>query len=207
MFGVGNDQFVKGRFDLRPCQADREHSRSQASCSLTGFRKSASISKVRLPPFARKAAKPAATVVFPSPGSAETIPITLPPVGCRSMATLMYRKRFGGRRKRRNFADLSKAAESLGDPQLARSTAACRQKPAEPQDSWCRSRLFQLRTRMNLAAHLFASERQHHSKAQTRKRSRARASGLSWESLAQPGGDANVTTRASVEGNDCCCTD
>jgi hypothetical protein len=48
---------------------------------MVGFRKSASISSVRAPLLARKAAKPAVTVVFPSPGSAETIPMTLPPVG------------------------------------------------------------------------------------------------------------------------------
>ncbi len=48
---------------------------------MEGFRKSASISKVRAPLFATNAAKDAATVVFPSPGSAETMPTSLPPAG------------------------------------------------------------------------------------------------------------------------------
>src|ERR1700736_3586903 len=48
---------------------------------MEGFRKSASIKRVRAPALARKAAKLVATVVLPSPGSADTIPMILAPVG------------------------------------------------------------------------------------------------------------------------------
>src|SRR3977135_1147413 len=48
---------------------------------IAGFRKSASIKRVRAPALARKAAKLVATVVLPSPVSADTTPMSLAPVG------------------------------------------------------------------------------------------------------------------------------
>src|ERR1700720_1358169 len=46
---------------------------------MAGFRKYASIRRVRAPALARKAAKLVATVVLPSPGSADTTPMILAP--------------------------------------------------------------------------------------------------------------------------------
>ncbi len=59
-----------------------------------GLRKSASISSVRLPLLASKAAKLAAVVDLPSPGSAETTPITRSarPCSMTSLASLALRR-------------------------------------------------------------------------------------------------------------------
>ena len=122
------------------------------------------------------------------------------------MATLMYRSASAVAENGATSLICRNAPGILRCLQLAKGGSLlgkCRQngKTADSQ------KFFKLRAGVDLTVHLLAGKCRHDPKTQSAEGRQRQRQTRSLANLAPRGGDANVTTRASVEGNDCCCTD